>query len=95
MKIRRKLSLKLSLTIHLPVQSSHQFASKMPNMSLDSELAPELVEFWGRKYQFVKEELEKLKVSSLSLLFHIFTRYSWFFRVILSEMCTTLITSNN
>lgn len=32
-------------------------------ISLDSALAPELVEFWGFKYKETKEELEKLKVS--------------------------------
>jgi hypothetical protein len=38
----------------------------MPSISLDSAYAPEVLEFWGRKYQETKEELEKLKVYILT-----------------------------
>lgn len=34
----------------------------MSKLALDASLAPELVEFWGYRYQEVKDELDKLKV---------------------------------
>lgn len=34
----------------------------MPDIPLNASFAPELVEFWGKKYQEVKDEIEQLKV---------------------------------
>ena len=34
----------------------------MPVIPIDACLAPEVVEFWGKRYREVKEELEELKV---------------------------------
>ncbi|TRM59835.1 hypothetical protein BD626DRAFT_506571 [Schizophyllum amplum] len=36
----------------------------MPSIPIDATLAPEIVEFWGRRYREVKEELEELKAAS-------------------------------
>ncbi|KAL1742615.1 hypothetical protein HDZ31DRAFT_84007 [Schizophyllum fasciatum] len=35
----------------------------MPAIPIDASLAPEVVEFWGRRYREVKEELEELKAT--------------------------------
>ena len=37
----------------------------MPVIPIDASLAPEVVEFWGKRYREVKEELEELKVRVL------------------------------
>jgi hypothetical protein len=36
----------------------------MAHIPLDASFGPELVEFWGKKYKDVKEEIELLKVKS-------------------------------
>jgi hypothetical protein len=35
----------------------------MPDVSLDTSYASELVEFWAERYRSVKDELEQVKVS--------------------------------